>query len=480
MWLHNTGGNVTSRVATLTALNTAPVANNDVYNLIALLPYSVGAPGVLANDTDVNSDGLTAVLVSGVSHGNLSFNPNGSFTYTPDLLYSGGDSFTYQASDGTTVGNVATVYLNITVLNQPPVASDQSVTMPNYISTNLVLKATDPDSPNLSYAVVSGPTHGVLTGLNPTTGAITYTPSSNYFGPDDFTFSAFDGSLYSTGEVSLTIQSPPTVSPHGASSVNTSSARLRADVNPRGLPTAYFFQYGVTTNYGAFSATNSLPSGTIYVSVQTTVTGLVSGTLYHFCVIATNAAGTVRGPDVTFTTDYPAPSAYTLPASDVAPCSATLNGAINPQGAPTAYCFQYGTTTNYGSLSATNTLTPGSNSVAVASAIAGMAPGSVFHYRVLATNPGGSDVGQDAVVTLPSIPPFQVMGTRTGPGGSMKLSLASAADASFTVLSSTDLALPAVQWKALGSMTETSPGQYEFVDPTPSTNSQCYYRVRSP
>ena len=146
--VRNTGGTVSSRTATLTVLNTPPVANNDVYNLTTLLgsvlPLSVGAPGVLANDTDINNDALTAVLVSGPSHGSLSFNANGSFTYTPNLLYSGSDSFTYQASDGTAVGNVATVFFNITLLNQPPVASNQNVVVPNYVSTNLVLKATDP------------------------------------------------------------------------------------------------------------------------------------------------------------------------------------------------------------------------------------------------------------------------------------------------------------------------------------------------
>jgi hypothetical protein len=479
--VRNYGGTVNSRQATLTVLNTPPVANNDVYNLVENLPLSVAAPGVLANDTDINNDPLTAVLVSGPGHGILSFNADGSFTYSPALLYSGSDSFTYQAYDGTALGNVATVFLNITLVNQPPLAANQDVITPNYVSTNLVLNATDPDSPNLLYSIVSGPTNGVLSGLNPTTGAVTYTPSStSYFGPDDFTFAAFDGSLYSTGEVRLTIQSPPQVSPHSASSISPSSARLRANVNPQGLPASYWFQYGVTTNYGSFSATNALSSGTNFVSVQTTVTGLVPGTLYHYCGLAANSAGTVAGQDVTFTTPYPPPSASTLPASNVAPCSASLNGAVNPQWAPTAYWFQYGPTTNYGYVSATNTLAPGTNSVAVALALAGQPPGSVLHYRVLATSPGGTGVGQDATVTLPGIPPFQFTGTTVSAGGSMQLSVASVSGASFTVLCSTNIALPVPQWTAIGSMTETSPGQYQFVDPQPSINPQCYYRIRSP
>jgi hypothetical protein len=475
----NSGGTVYSRTAMLTVLNTPPLANSEVYNLTALLPFSVGAPGVLANDTDINHDALTAVLVSDVSHGSLSFNANGSFIYTPDLLYSGSDSFTYQASDGMALGNVATVYLNITLLNQPPVAGNQSVAVPNYLSTNLFLVATDPDSPNLLYAIVSAPTNGVLSGLDSVSGAITYTPSStNYFGPDFFRFAAFDGSLYSTGHVSLTIQSPPAVSGRSPSSIKTSSANLRANVNPRGLATAYWFQYGVTTNYGSFSATNSLSSGNNFVSVQTQVTGLIPGTLYHFSVLAANSVGIVSGPDVTFTTEYPPPLASTLPASNIAPNSVTFNAAVNPQGAPTTYYFQYGATTSYGSFSATNSLSSDSNSIAVALALAGLASGSVFHYCVVASSAGGTAIGQDVTVTLPTIPPFQCTATTTP--GNMQLSLSSVSSASFTVLSSPNLAMPLGNWTVLGSMTEMVPGQYQFTDPQSSTNPQCYYRIRSP
>ncbi len=484
VWLHNSGGSVTSRVATLTILNTPPVANNDVYNLTAVLgtvlPLSVGAPGVLANDTDVDSNALTAVLVSGPSHGSLSFNTNGSFTYAPDLLYSGSDWFTYQASDGISLGNVATVFFNISLLNQAPVAINQILAVPNYLSTNLVLTATDPDSPNLIYSIVSGPTNGVLSGLDSASGAVTYTPSStNYFGPDFFRFAAFDGSLYSTGQVSITIQSPPAVLSQNAGALHTSSARLRAWVNPENLPTTYWFQYGVTTNYGSVSATNSVSAGIYYVTVQTTVTGLAPGTLYHFRVLAANAAGIVSGPDLTFTTEYPPPLAYTLPASDVAFNSVRLNGAVNPQGAPATYYFQYGATTNYGSFSVTNSLPPGSNSVAVALALAGLAPGSVVHYCIVASSDGGTTVGQDVMVTLPVIPPFQCAGTMS-PGGNMQLSLSSVSGASFTVLSSTNAAMSLDNWTVLGSMTEMSPGQYQFTDLQSSTNSQCYYSVRSP
>src|SRR5690606_41230992 len=84
-----------------------------------LFPYTtlfrstVPAPGVLANDTDPNGDPLTAQLVDGPANGTLVLNPDGSFTYTPDTGFSGTDSFTYQASDGSALSNVATVTIDV-------------------------------------------------------------------------------------------------------------------------------------------------------------------------------------------------------------------------------------------------------------------------------------------------------------------------------------------------------------------------------
>ena len=62
----------------------------------------MSAPGVLANDTDADSDPLTAIKASDPAHGALTLNSNGSFTYVPTTGYTGPDSFTYRAIDGKT------------------------------------------------------------------------------------------------------------------------------------------------------------------------------------------------------------------------------------------------------------------------------------------------------------------------------------------------------------------------------------------
>ena len=96
-----------------TSGNHPPVANPDSYSTNEDTTLTIAAPGVLANDTDPDGDPLTAVKVSDPSHGAVTLNSNGGFTYIPSQHYSGSDSFTYKAYDGTTYSNVATVSLTI-------------------------------------------------------------------------------------------------------------------------------------------------------------------------------------------------------------------------------------------------------------------------------------------------------------------------------------------------------------------------------
>jgi VCBS repeat-containing protein len=101
---------------TVTAVNDAPVANPDTYNTHTgtLLNGST----VLANDTDADAgDHLTAILVNGPARASaFTFNADGTFAYTPLAGYSGTDTFTYKANDGTADSNIATVSITITAV----------------------------------------------------------------------------------------------------------------------------------------------------------------------------------------------------------------------------------------------------------------------------------------------------------------------------------------------------------------------------
>jgi VCBS repeat-containing protein len=190
-----------SNVATVSILvspvNLPPVANNDTYSTAPNTTLTVSAPGVLANDKDPDGDPITAVLVSQPADGTLTFNADGSFTYTPAAGFSGTDSFTYQASDGQLLSNVATVTIN---LGQPPVANDDSYstnenTPLSVAAPGVLANDVSPSGEPLTCAILATPTHGHVI-LNPD-GSFTYTPAANFTGTDSFTYEDSDGQLHS-------------------------------------------------------------------------------------------------------------------------------------------------------------------------------------------------------------------------------------------------------------------------------------------
>src|SRR4029077_10327587 len=105
--------------------------------------------------------------------------------YTPAANYNGTDSFTFIANDGSLDSNVATVAITIAAVNDAPVADNQSVAATEDTPAAITLTASDVDSPTLTYHIVSGPSHGTVTGAAPT---VVYTPAANYNGADSFTF----------------------------------------------------------------------------------------------------------------------------------------------------------------------------------------------------------------------------------------------------------------------------------------------------
>ncbi|MBY8826489.1 tandem-95 repeat protein, partial [Sphingomonas colocasiae] len=109
-----------SQTIAITAVNDLPVGVGDNYATDEDTALVISTPGVLSNDTDADGDVLTAVLVSGPSHGTLTLNPNGSFTYTPDADYHGSDSFSYRPNDGTANGAPTTVALTVNSVNDAP------------------------------------------------------------------------------------------------------------------------------------------------------------------------------------------------------------------------------------------------------------------------------------------------------------------------------------------------------------------------
>ena len=115
------GGTSTATVTiTINGANDAPTAGDDSYDVFEGDTLSVGNAGVMLNDSDIDGDPCVVSLVSGPANGTLSLNPNGSFTYTPDDLFTGTDSFTYRANDGAVDSNLATVTITVNGVVSPP------------------------------------------------------------------------------------------------------------------------------------------------------------------------------------------------------------------------------------------------------------------------------------------------------------------------------------------------------------------------
>jgi VCBS repeat-containing protein len=245
--------NVATESITVTPVNDPPVAIDASVSIAedTTLTGSVTA-------TDVDNDPLTYSLVGGAAHGTVTVSANGTFVYTPAANYDGSDSFTFKANDGQVDSNVATVSITVTAVNDPPVASDGTLTTAEDTPQSGTLSATDIDSPTLTYVVVSGPSHGTLTTFDASTGAFTYAPAANYNGADAFTFKANDGSLDSnvaTVGITVTPVNDPPVA-------NDASATTAEDTTLIGSVTAADVDGDALT----YSSVGGAAHGTVTVS----------------------------------------------------------------------------------------------------------------------------------------------------------------------------------------------------------------------
>jgi hypothetical protein len=132
----------------LLVLNVPPAAEDDAYSTAEDTLLAVAAPGVLANDTDVGLDSLTAAVATPPAKGTLTLNPDGSFNYTPNLNYFGPDSFIYTVTDDDGATDTGLVTIDVTPVNDPPLLSvdisTQSVQYSDGISA-VTITAADVD-----------------------------------------------------------------------------------------------------------------------------------------------------------------------------------------------------------------------------------------------------------------------------------------------------------------------------------------------
>jgi len=234
---------------TVTNVNEAPVAANDSYVPTEDVAMSILAPGVLANDVDVDSSVLTARLVSGPAHGSLTLNVDGSFAYTPGPDYWGPDSFAYEAWDGALAGAPATVTLTVVFANDVPSftkGSDQTVLEdcgPTTIAGSAVNVSAGPSNETgqtLNFNVTNS--NNSLFAVQPAVeanGTLTYTPAANQNGMVTVTLTLTDDAT--TGGPALTTASQTftiTVTAVNDAPVNTAPPSIAGTMNVGDMLTA--------------------------------------------------------------------------------------------------------------------------------------------------------------------------------------------------------------------------------------------------
>ena len=192
---------------TVNGVNDAPVAVDDSDTTNEDTPVDID---VIANDTDVDSGTLTVDTFADGANGTVTINGNGTLRYTPDPGWSGTDTFTYTACDADGACDGATVTVDVTDVNDPPVANDDVDSAIWGVPVDIDVAANDTDSDGSldlgTLSISSAPSDGAATANND--GTVTYTADDGFVGTDTFTYEICDDgspSQCDTAVVTITV-----------------------------------------------------------------------------------------------------------------------------------------------------------------------------------------------------------------------------------------------------------------------------------
>ena len=288
------------------AYTLVPNAQNDAFFVQPGATLTVAAPGVLANDTLGWGSSLTAVLVSGPTHGFFNLNSDGSFSYTPTNNFNGTDSFTYLANDGQTNSGIATV--TITVM-AAPVITTQPVGVTTNAGATVTLSVTATSTNPITYQWFQNGTNSLSDGESISGSTNATLIISSVLGGNDGLYTVVvsnpAGSVTSAPPALVSVVDPViTTQPVGMFQNDGSTVQL--SVGAFGTaPLNYQWQLNGQVIVGATNAVEVLTGGTNggvgnYSVVVSNVFGSVTGSVTNLQVFASGllfSDGFTRGTD---------------------------------------------------------------------------------------------------------------------------------------------------------------------------------------
>jgi len=173
------------------SVTVAPANNAPLAEAQSVVAGEDHAKAITLTGSDFENNPLTFIIVTNPEHGFLSgSSPN--LNYTPALNYFGADSFMFKVNDGCADSAPATVSIDVTPVNDAPVADNLVLATAGGLSQAFSLSGSDAEGSPLSFVVVGAPNPGTLSGSAP---SLTYSPASCFQGEDSFTYKVNDGTL---------------------------------------------------------------------------------------------------------------------------------------------------------------------------------------------------------------------------------------------------------------------------------------------
>jgi hypothetical protein len=311
-------------IVTVNRDNQPPVASSQTLATDEDTPLPISLTG-----TDSDNDLLAFVVVTLPNHGTLSGTPP-QIVYTPAADFNGGDNFTFKVNDGQLDSSNAVVDITIRPINDPPVADVLTVT--NFEDTvfPILLSGSDVEGSPLTYTIVNSPTNGTLSGTAPN---LTYHPTANYFGVDQFTFKVNDGTDDSTVAAVDIVLLPADDAPLVNAGPDQLIVLPTNSVSLAGSVTYDFFPDAVDT----VQWSKASGPGTVTFSDaanETTTASFSSSGVYELQLLASDSF--LEGSDTVVITVNAPPVVSAGPSqTNNLPGSVTLNGTVADDGVPT-------------------------------------------------------------------------------------------------------------------------------------------------